>query len=361
MGRARIKKSITRISPYVPGTSSHDIGRPVVKLSSNENPYGPSPKAVEAIISAAAGVNTYPDKESRELRSALSDHLRVPAGCVMVGNGSDEILENLGKLFLSEGDNLVTHSAFSTYQTVPLSLGAERRLVGEPPDHGIDVEGLKDTCDARTKILLVCTPNNPTGAILTPDQVDELLSFTADRGIFLVLDEAYADFSENYSSPAARVVEEGLDAAVTRTFSKVYGLAGVRIGYGIATEEVVAHVNLVRMPFNASSLAQAGAIAALGDATYRKAAVEMIRRGREYLADGLRSLGLAPLPSEANFLMVPVGPLGYTGRSLMEALLERGFAVRDCSSFGLPDHVRVSVGTDEQNAAFISALGDVLG
>lgn len=360
MGKAKVKENILKIKPYVPGTSVHDLGRPIVKLSSNENPYGPSPKVVEAINRAAGQVHLYPDKESRDLRSKLSEALRIPPGCIATGNGSDDVLENLVKLFMSEGDNLVTHSSFSTYQTIARTLGAECRLVSDLPDFRIDTKALMDACDGRTRILLICTPNNPTGVILDQGQIDSLLGFTGERGIFLVIDEAYSEFSERYTSPAERIVREDLDAAVTRTFSKAYGLAGLRIGYSIAPERIIRHLDLVRMPFNASSLAQAAAVAALGDKRYVETTVEKIRRGRAMLAEKLSSLGLNPLPSEANFILVSVSGLGYTAKSFTQALLERGYAVRDCSSFGLPDYIRITVGTEDQNSSFISALESLL-
>jgi len=360
MGKAPIKKSILDIAPYAPGVSSHDLGRPITKMSSNENPYGPSPKVVQSIRGMADKVHLYPDKEARALRSRLAQVLGVAPECILVGNGSDEVLENLGKLYLSQGDNLVTHSPFSTYNAIPRALGAERRLVGDLPDLAIDVQGLMDACDSRTRMMLVCTPNNPTGSILTRDQLRQLLHFTLNRGIFLAVDEAYGDFSEHYASPYKRVIREDLDAAVVRTFSKAYGLAGLRIGYAIAPARVVRYLDRVRMPFNASSIAQAAAVAALDDQPYMQRSVEQIRRGRRLLADGLAKLGLKCGPSEANFVLAFVGGAGFTAGTFAEALLKKGFAVRDCSSFGLPAHVRVSVGTEEQNASFLSAVAEVI-
>ncbi len=360
MARIAVKKSVLGIKPYAPGISSHDVGRPITKMSSNENPYGPSPKAVEAIRAVAERVNLYPDKEARTLRSKLAEILEVGPECIFVGNGSDDVLDNLGKLYLSEGDNLVTHSSFSTYDAIARALGAERRLVSDLPDLKINVRGLKEACDSRTRMMLVCTPNNPTGSILTEDQLAELIAYATDRGIFLVVDEAYAEFSENYASPYKHVIREGLDAAVVRTFSKAYGLAGLRIGYAVAPAHVVRYLDLVRMPFNASSVAQAAAVAALSDQTYMQRSVQRIRNGRRFLAEGLARLGLECVPSEANFLLVPVGQAGFTATEFTEALLRKGFAVRDCSSFGLPQHVRVTVGTEEQNASFLSAVAEIV-
>jgi len=361
MVKARIKDGIASITPYEPGTSSHDVGRPLVKLSSNENPYGPSPRAVAAICAAAGKVNAYPDKEARALRSMLASRLGLPVEAISAGNGSDDVLENLAKLYISEGDNLVTHSAFSTYRTVAQALGGERRLVVGAPEEDIDLDGIMEACDENTKIILVCTPNNPTGAILWGEQSRELLSFAAERGIFVVLDEAYGDFSGSYASPAERIISEDLDAAVSRTFSKAYGLAGLRIGYCIAPPRVQAYFNLVRMPFNASSVAQAAAMEALQDEDFYLGCVEKIRRGRSYLADEMGKLDLKTYPSEANFVLVSLEGAGMSGAQLKEALLKKGFAIRDCKSFGLPYHARISVGTEEQNRAFVSALAEVLG
>jgi len=239
MGKAKIKPSIHRIKPYSPGVSTHDTGTPLVKMSSNENPYGPSPQAVEAVKRGSDSINLYPDKEARRLRESLSQLLGIPREAIWVGNGSDDVLQNLAKLYLSEGDNLVTHSPFSTYNTVAASMGAERKLVRMPPDAGIDVEALERACDDRTRIVVVCTPNNPTGAILEPGSMQDILGFTEAHGICLVVDEAYADFSDRYESPIRMLVEDDLDVVVTRTFSKAYGLAGLRIGFGVARPEVV--------------------------------------------------------------------------------------------------------------------------
>ncbi len=360
MGKVPVKSSIAKIPPYTPGTSSHDIGRPIIKLSSNENAYGPSPKAIAAISRAAPKINLYPDKEGRALRGALSRHLGIPVASIALGNGSDEILDNLSKIYLGEGDNLVTHSTFSTYRTVALSCGAETRVVEMPPEAGIDVEALVDACDRRTRILLVCSPNNPTGSIVDRRGVARLIDFCCDRGVFLVMDEAYADFSEDYVSPAERLSREGLDGAVSRTFSKAYGLAGLRVGYCISSEEVISRLNLVRMPFNVSSVAQAAALAALEDQEHYRSCVERIRKGRAELARGIAALGMVAHPSEANFVLASVKPVGFTASRFAEAVLQTGFAVRDCTSFGLPDHVRISVGTEEQIRDFLRALAGVL-
>ncbi len=355
-----MKASVQGITPYLPGVSSQDVGRTIVKLSSNENPYGPPPRAVRAVKANATKIHLYPDKLCRRLKSELSKFLGVLQECLYVGNGSDEVLEIVCKLFLSEGDNIVTHSAFSTYNTIPRALGAERRLVPDLPELEIDVDGLMDSCDSRTKIMVVCTPNNPTGAIVDEKGVDRLLEFTRDRAIFLVLDEAYGEFSEHYASPAGRIVDDDLDAAVTRTFSKAFGLAGLRIGYAVAPARVIRYMDLVRMPFNVNSVAQAAGLAAMQDHAYVRACVEAIRKGRQYLADELTALGLRVRPSEANFVLVFVGDRGFTGEAFSKALLERGFAVRDCASFGLPSHVRISVGTEWQNRRLVSAISGLL-
>ena len=230
-----------------------------------------------------------------------------------------------------------------------------------PSSHAHSENTPGSPCSLGSRIILVCTPNNPTGAILTRDQTEELISFAGERGIFLVLDEAYGDFSESYSSPARRIINEDLDAAVSRTFSKAYGLAGLRIGYCIAPPRVQAYLNLVRMPFNASSIAQAAAAEALQDEGFYRGCVEKIRAGRAYLDEEVGELGLRTYPSEANFILASLDGAGLTAADLVGALLGKGFAIRDCASFGLPDHVRISVGTEEQNRAFISALGEVLG
>jgi histidinol-phosphate aminotransferase len=361
MGKAKIKPSIHRIKPYSPGVSTHDTGTPLVKMSSNENPYGPSPQAVEAVKRGSDSINLYPDKEARRLRESLSQLLGIPREAIWVGNGSDDVLQNLAKLYLSEGDNLVTHSPFSTYNTVAASMGAERKLVRMPPDAGIDVEALERACDDRTRIVVVCTPNNPTGAILEPGSMQDILGFTEAHGICLVVDEAYADFSDRYESPIRMLVEDDLDVVVTRTFSKAYGLAGLRIGFGVARPEVVRYLDLVGMPFNASSIAQEAAIAAIRDTDHLNLILERIKRDREALANRLSGLGLQPLPSEANFIMASVARSGMNASEFTAGVLENGYAIRDCTSFGFPDHVRITVGTPEMNAGLLEVIRSIVG
>jgi len=358
--RTPIRASISRIPAYVPGKSHHDVGRAIVKLSSNENPYGPPPRAVEAVRMAASEIHRYPDSQARELRTRLSEYLDVPYQCVSVAGGSDDILSNITKLYLGEGDNLVTHSGFMTYLTISLSMGAERRLVPDAAEPKINTDGLLEACDGRTKILLVCTPNNPTGAILSRGQTLRLLDKAGEMGIVVVFDEAYSEFSEKYWSPIHEILERDLDAVVTRTFSKAFGLAGLRVGYSVAPKRITSHLELVRMPFSVSSLAQAAAIAALDERAIVQDRVRRITEGRKLIAGELERLGLKVIPSQANFVMVDVGAIGMDGASFSSLLLERGIAVRDLSTFGYPGHVRITVGTEDQNRLLLEAVHDVV-
>ena len=357
--RTPIRGSISRIPAYVPGKSHHDVGRAIVKLSSNENPYGPPPRAVEAVRKAASEMHRYPDAQARELRTRLSEYLDVPYECVSVSGGSDDILSNIAKLYLGEGDNLVTHSGFMTYLTISLSMGAERRLVPDAAEPKINTDGLLEACDGRTKILLVCTPNNPTGAILSRGQTLQLLDKAGEIGI-VVFDEAYSEFSEEYWSPIHEILERDLDAVVTRTFSKAFGLAGLRVGYSVAPRRITKHLELVRMPFSVSSLAQAAAIAALDDRAIVEDRIRRIRESRQLIARELERLGLKVIPSQANFVMVDVGAIGMDAASFSSLLLERRIAVRDLSTFGYPRHVRITVGTEDQNRLLLEAVGEVI-
>jgi len=247
-----------------------------------------------------------------------------------------------------------------TYLTISLSMGAERRLVPDAAEPKINTDGLLEACDGRTKILLVCTPNNPTGAILSRGQTLRLLDKAGEMGIVVVFDEAYSEFSEEYWSPIHEILERDLDAVVTRTFSKAFGLAGLRVGYSVAPKRITSHLELVRMPFSVSSLAQAAAIAALDERAIVQDRVRRITEGRKLIAGELERLGLKVIPSQANFVMVDVGAIGMDGASFSSLLLERGIAVRDLSTFGYPGHVRITVGTEDQNRLLLEAVGEVI-
>jgi len=352
-----LKEEVKRVPPYVPGRSIEEIAREyslpaekIVKLASNENPLGPPPGAVEAICRASERVNLYPEPLGRALLQALSGYVGLPEECILIGNGSDDLLEQCAKAFLSRGDGvLITPPTFSYYRILASMYGGrciEVPLVEGEEEYSFS-EALLDAA-GEAKLLFLCSPNNPTGNLLRRSLLEELL----EGEVVVVLDEAYVEFAEESFAPLVRHHD---NLIVTRTFSKAFGLAGVRIGYSLASEELTGYLLRLRQPFSVNSLAQAAALAALEDEEYLRRSVELVRTGRRYLSRELKKLGMRVFSSHANFLL-----FRSSMASLPEELLKRGVIVRGCASFGLDErYVRVSVGTQEQNRRFVEALEEV--
>ncbi len=353
-----LRREVMEVPPYVPGKSAGEIaerfGIPeenIVKLASNENPLGVPPAAVEALRRAAEEVNLYPEPFADELRRALAGYLGVPEECILVGNGSDDLLEQCAKAFLTPKDSAVlTPPTFSYYRILVQMYGS--RCVEVPMVEGEEEYAFPESLPeaaSGAKLVFLCSPNNPTGNVVHRSLLEELLELET----VVVLDEAYAEFAGESFAPLVRHHE---NLVVTRTFSKAFGLAGVRVGYCLASEELVGYLARLRQPFSVSLLAQVAALAALRDEPFLRRSVEMVREGREYLGGELRRLGARVYASRANFLLFRT-PRG----DLPEELLKRGVIVRGCRSFGLDDtYVRVSVGTPEQNRRFVEALEEVI-
>jgi histidinol-phosphate aminotransferase len=342
---------------YEPGRPIEAVARElgldpqgILKLASNENPLGPSPKALEAAQRALLQGSLYPDGGCHALRRQLAARWRMEPDQFVVGNGSNEIIELLGHAFLRAGDEVVMATpAFVVYKLVTLLLGA--RPVEVPlTDWRHDLTALAAAVTARTRLIFVCSPNNPTG---TANSAAELLDFVRSlpRHVVAVIDEAYAEYVEN--PPDLRpLIREGRNVVCLRTFSKIYGLAALRIGYGCTTREMGALLNRVRQPFNVNAIAQEAARAALDDEAFADRCAAENRSGLRQLESGCRALGRRFVPSEANFLLVDVG----NGRRVFEKLLRHGIIVRPMESYGLPEWVRVTVGTLRQNQRLLTAL-----
>jgi histidinol-phosphate aminotransferase len=352
-----VKPAVLTQPVYEPGKPIEYVARElgldpagIIKLASNENPFGPSPRAVEAAKRALEHGELYPDGGCFELRRKLAAAHGLGADQFVVGNGSNEIIELVGHVLLGPADEVVMGApAFVVYKLVTLLFGAravEVPLVNQRHDLG----RIAAAITPRTKLVFVCSPNNPTG---TANTEAELLAFARalPEHVVAVFDEAYAEYVEN--APDLRpLVREGRNVVCLRTFSKIYGLAALRIGYGYAPAGIAALLNRVRQPFNVNAIAQAAALAALDDGEFAGKCARENRLGLAQLEEGFRRVGLECVPSVANFILVKVG----NGARVFDALQRRGVIVRPVASYGMPEWVRVTVGTREQNERLLAGL-----
>lgn len=359
---------VRRISPYVPGKPIEELAREyglvesqIIKLASNENPRGPSPKVRAAIAAAAAGITRYPDGNGFALKQALASRFRVGIEQIVLGNGSNDILELATQAFLRPGDDTVySQHAFAVYPLATQARGA-RGIEVPARDLGHDLAAMRAAMTPQTRIVFIANPNNPTGTWLPPTEVHAFVA-SVPRGVLVVLDEAYNEYLQpDEQANSASWIAAYPNLIVSRTFSKAYGLAGLRVGYGIADAGVADMLNRVRQPFNVNSIAQAAALAALDDEAYVAESARLNREGLLQLMQGLDAIRVAYLPSHGNFLMVRVADAGKGAASVYEGLLRAGVIVRPVANYGLPDWLRVTVGLPEENARFLSALGAVLG
>ncbi len=349
---------IETLRPYEPGRSIEEVKRKyglakVAKLASNENPLGPSPLALEAIATNLGTLNYYPNG-GLDLRQRLAEEYDLKVANVIVGSGSDGIMSNIIRTFLCDDDEvLTTEAAFIGFQVLARSRGVTYRTV---PYHNwhYDLKALAAAINEKTKIIYLANPNNPTGTIFTKHEFDEFYRHVPER-VLIILDEAYFDYAkDNHRYPDS--MHYRYDNVITlRTYSKIHGLAGLRIGYGFAHDELITNLLKVKLPFEPSSLAQFAGIAALADKEFVHRSLELNARGLRLLTDVLRKLGFDVVPSEANFVMVPLESEGVAAW-LVEELLQRGVIVRPLGAFGLPHCIRISTGTDEENRMLIDAL-----
>jgi histidinol-phosphate aminotransferase len=357
------RRAIADLVPYEPGKPVEEVQRElglerVVKLASNEGPFPPFPAALEAMERAARELNRYPDGGAFALRTALAARHGVRFEEIVVGGGADGVIDLLSQATLDPGDEIVCGwPSFPSYVLDALKLGATPVKV-PLREHSYDLEALLAAITPRTKLVYVCHPNNPTG---TGNPRAELLSFfdRVPEHVLVVLDQAYFEYIDDseYADGIAELFAQGRRVVVLRTFSKIYGLAGERVGYGVAPEDVVAATSKVRRAFDVTATAQAAAIASIGDEEELSRRRAANARGRAQLEQALRAHGLEPAgPALGNFLYVEVGD----GRALFDQLLREGVIVRPLAGFGAPEAIRVSVGTEEDNAFFAAALGHVL-
>jgi len=362
---------LSALKPYVPGTPIEEVQREygledVIKLASNENPLGPSPKAVEAIRQALPKLNLYPDGQSYTLRQALADFLGVGPDLVTVGNGADGIIMQTCMAYLDEGDEvIVSASSFPVYDIYTHVMRAELVKTPLTKDYRLDLDAMAEAITPETKLIFVCNPNNPTGTIVTATEVTALMERVPDD-VLVIFDEAYYELvgagdrrhPEDYPQTLDYVHQGRCNVLIMRTFSKVFGLAGVRLGYAIAVPEVLAPLNRVKEPFAVNLLAQAAGVAALDDMDFLRKTVEATQRERDFLFQQFEALGLEPIRSHTNFMLVKIGPEAC---SVQEALVRRGVILRPCTGYDLPSFLRVTVGSREQNERLLAALKDLLG
>jgi len=359
---------IRNLTPYVPGKPPEELERELgisgsIKLASNENPLGPGPHARAAIAAAIAGVGRYPDGSGHRLRSSLARRHGVNIGQVTLGNGSNDVLVLLAETFLTpEHEAVYSQFAFAVYPIAVQATGARACVAAaRPPDDpmplGHDPQAILAAIGPNTRMVFLANPNNPTGTWLTGPEVQALLRAIPPQ-VIVVLDEAYHEYSIGAGVPDATAwLATHPNLVVTRTFSKAFGLAGLRIGYALSHPDVAELLNRVRQPFNVSVVGLAAAAAALDDREHVAATITLNRQGLRRLRDGLGALGLKVAPSAANFVLCD---LGRPAAAANDELLRRGVIVRPVANYGLPNHLRISTGTAEQNERVLAAMAAVL-
>jgi histidinol-phosphate aminotransferase len=356
---------VASLTPYVPGKPIEEVEREygvgdVAKLASNENALGPSPKALAAAREAAARVHLYPDGSAFHLRRALAARLGVEPREVFVGNGSNELIELLVRTFVLEGEEVLTSAqSFVAYK---LAAQAHGRTLVEAPMKGrfhYDLDAIKKLLSRRTKVVFLANPDNPTGTWIGTAELTPFLD-AVPKETLVVLDEAYVEFVEAPGFPDALALRRRYpNLVVLRTYSKIYGLAGLRLGYGLARPEVVEYVDRVRAPFNVNLVAQAAGVAALDDAAHVEASRALVRAERPFLAAGLAALGATVVPSQGNFVLADFP--GRPGKELFEALLREGVVVRPMGGYGFPTAQRITVGLRAENEKCLAALRRAIG
>lgn len=348
---------------YQPGRPTEEVARElglnageIIKVASNENPLGPSPKAMAAMRAVIDNLHLYPDGNAFYLKRRLAEKLGVHPSNLVLGNGSNEIIEFVGHAFMSPGtDVVVSQYCFAIYPIVAHLFGAN--VISVPAkDHGHDLDAMLEAITPDTRVVFVANPNNPTGTMATADAIERFVDRVPEN-ILLVIDEAYFEFLDEPVDLLQRIREgRNMNLLVMRTFSKIFGLAGLRLGYGMGCPELIATLEKIRQPFNINSVAQAGALAALEDDDHLARTKSNNTAGLDFFYTELKRLHLEYVPSSANFILVKVGD----GGTVFSELQKRGVIVRPMSGYQLPGWIRISIGTDAENHRCIAALEDVL-
>lgn len=350
------------IEPYEPGKPIDEVKRElllerVYKLASNENALGPSPKAIAAIKKVLKEINRYPDGACHYLKVRLAEKLKVCPGNIIFGNGSDEVMELAVHAFMNHNEEaIIAEPTFLEYRLIVEAAGDCIKTV--PLVHfKYDLDAMRSAVTERTKLIFIANPDNPTGSYLTGSQIDKFME-GLPGDVIVVMDEAYYEFVAAGDYPDTLKYLKDKNVIILRTFSKAYGLAGLRIGYGVAKAELIDAMNRVRQPFNVNTLAQVGALESLDDDGHLKRSVAAVWKGKKFLCRNLDKMGLSYIPSETNFILVDVQE---DGRNIFEKLLRHGVIVRDMKPYKLDNYIRVSIGTQKENNKFIEALKTVMG
>lgn len=355
---------LSTLPVYQPGRPIEEVARElgldpdsVIKLASNENPLGPSRKAVAAMRKAAAGVNLYPDGSAFYLKQKLAAKLGVTPAHLVLGNGSNEILEMLGHMLLSpEAEVIVSQYCFAVYPIVTALFGASLKVV-PAREYGHDLDAMLAAITPRTKVIFVANPNNPTGTAVSAGELEKFVR-AVPSNVVVAMDEAYIEFLEDALDLVPRIhAGEFPNVILMRTFSKIYGLAGLRLGYGVANPEFIRELEKIRQPFNINLIAQAAAIAALDDTAHAEKTRRLNTRGLKFYAREFRKLGLEYVPSHGNFILVRVG----NGSAVFDGLQKLGVIVRPMGGYQLGEWIRISIGTPKENERCLAALKQVLG
>jgi histidinol-phosphate aminotransferase len=359
---------VRAIAPYQGGKPIAEVAREfgldeadIVKLASNENPFGVPESSKQAMAKAAADLGRYPDANGFELKAALSARYDVPAEWITLGNGSNDILELAVRAFVQQGQAVVySQYSFAVYALATQGAGA-RAIVVPAREFGHDLDAIADAIDADTRLVFIANPNNPTGTFIPAAQIEAFLD-KVPAHVVVVLDEAYNEYlAPQHQFESAQWVRKYPNLIVSRTFSKAYGLAGLRVGFGIAQPAITDLMNRIRQPFNVNSMAQAAAIAALNDKAFLEKGARNNAEGYLQLTAAFEEMGLVYVPSFGNFVLVRVGDDDNAGARVNVALLKQGVIVRPVGNYGLPQWLRISIGLPEENARFIEALKKALG
>lgn len=357
-----INEQVRSIKPYIAGATKEEVARrhgldvnDVIKLASNENPFGPSPNAQAAIKNYAGQVSLYPEDYPRELIQAISEYVGLPETMIIPGgNGADEVMDTVMKLVVSPGNEVIIHTpTFPYYELLTNLYGGNSVKVPMKTDYTFPVDDIIEAVNEKTKLIIICSPNNPTGTVISESGLRKMLG----AGVLVMLDEAYVEFADCSLTGLAPEYE---NLVVLRTFSKAFGLAGLRVGYGVASEYFVKQAMKIKPPHNVNLLAQKAATAALGDLDYLRATVEKIKSLREEFFKELSALfGITVTLSQGNFLLISLKDKDAS--KVVLELEKKGVIVRNCKGFGLEGKIRVTIGTREENQRFLKNLKDVLG
>ena len=360
--KSLLRKRILELKPYIPGKPIEEVKRElglkeVIKLASNETSVGPSPLAIKAIKEEIENINLYPEGSSRLLREKIAYKLNLNKEMIIVGNGADNIIGLVGMAFINEGDEVITGEiTFPAYETVTKIMGGKIIPV-KLKDYTYDLEEIARRINERTKIIFICNPNNPTGTIVNKEAVDKFMK-QIPEDIIIVFDEAYYDYVEDKNYPdSLSYVLEGKNIIILRTFSKIAGIAGVRIGYSIAKPELIRYLRQVASPFPTNRLAQVAALAFLDDKKRYKKVLKSNQEEKKYLYKELKKLNLFYLPTEANFIFID---LKENVEVIFEKLLRKGIIIRPGKTWGCLNFIRVTIGIHNENQKFIQALKEAL-